>query len=165
MGSKNTDIVNQGRTDRLIRERNHDPYKAKGKLSEPTTCPECKAVFARGRWQWLAVAGANEELCPACRRIREKVPAGILTMSGEFFSEHRDEIMKILHNKVNAENTQHPLKRIMDLKHQPDGSVIVTFTDTHLPRGVGKAVERAYQGALDIQYTREAGIVRVSWER
>jgi NMD protein affecting ribosome stability and mRNA decay len=167
MGGKDTDIARQKRGDRLIKEQVHDPYMSRAKLPEPTVCPGCSAVFHNGRWQWAPTmpADANEELCPACRRIREKVPAGFLTLSGGFFADHRDEIMNLVQHKVEAQKAQHPLKRIMDIEDQDDGAVRITFTDTHLPRGVGEAIEHAYQGELDIHYADEAGIVRVMWMR
>ena len=52
-----------------------------------------------------------------------------------------------------------------DIEEQEDGSTVITFTDIHLPRGVGEAIEQAYKGELDIHYTEEAGIVRVYWKR
>lgn len=166
MASKDTNIAEHGRHDRLIKEHVHDPYMTREKLPEPTVCPECKAVFTEGRWQWSTTAtpDANEHLCPACQRIRDRVPAGYLTLSGEFFREHRDEIMNLLENKVENQKTEHPLKRMMAVEDEDDG-VVVTFTDTHLPRGVGEAIESAYEGDLDIQYTDESSIVRVYWQR
>jgi hypothetical protein len=73
--------------------------------------------------------------------------------------------MQLVHNKVEEQKKQHPMKRLMAVEDQRDGGVAVTFTDTHLPRGVGEAIERAYEGELDIQYTEESGIVRVYWKR
>lgn len=29
-----------------------DPYQSQQKLSEPTVCPQCGAVYHNGRWQW-----------------------------------------------------------------------------------------------------------------
>ena len=167
MGGKDTDINRQGRGDRLIKERVHDPYMSQAKLPEPTVCSECGAVYHDGRWQWAATtpANVNEELCPACRRIQEKVPAGFLTLSGGFFDNHRDDIMNLVHNNVEDQKAQHPVKRIMDIEDRDGGGVVITFTDTHLPSGVGKAIERAYEGELDIHYTEEADIVRVTWTR
>ena len=42
----------------------------------------------------------------------------MLTLSGDFFQGHRDEILNLLHNKVNAEKAMHPLKRLMDIEEQ-----------------------------------------------
>lgn len=156
-----------GRHDRLIQERIHDPYKSHLKHPEPTVCSECKAVYADGHWQWLpeVKTSANEMLCPACRRIREKVPAGILTMSGNYFIEHKDELMQLLHNKVETQNKQHPLKRVMDIKVLKDGSTVVEFTDNHLPRDVGEALLHACKGNLDIHYAEDEDFTRVNWNR
>nr|MBS0020322.1 ATPase [Gammaproteobacteria bacterium] len=160
------DVAKHGRGDRLIKERIHDPYMARTKLPEPSICPDCKAVFGTGRWQWMTElpTEANEQLCPACRRIRDRVPAGFLTLGGSFFKEHREEIVNLIHNKVDSEKRQHPMKRIMAMEEQED-KLVITFTDIHLPRGVGEAIERAYEGSLDLHYEPEASIVRVTWER
>ncbi len=155
------------RQDRLIKEKIHDPYMNRGKPTEPTICPQCSVVFIEGRWQWQPEVPKNphKELCPACQRIQDRVPAGILTLSGEFFTQHRSEILDLLHNKVEGQKAQHPLKRLMAIEDQDDGSAVITFTDTHLPRGVGQAIESAYEGELEIQYTEESNIVRVYWQR
>lgn len=166
MGGKDTNIAKHGRGDRLIKEKEHDPYMARLKPAEPTVCPKCKAVFSGGRWQWLDAvpSDANKNLCPACQRIRDKAPAGYLTLSGNFFEAHREEIMNLVHNKEESEKAQHPMKRLMDVEDQKGGAII-TFTDTHLPRGAGEAIEKAYEGKLDVHYTKEANIVRVTWIR
>ena len=167
MSGISTNPARQGRHDRLIQEHNHDPYKSQQKLPEPTLCPMCHAVFSAGRWQWLEgkTQPAKETTCPACRRINEKVPAGILTLSGDFFQQHRDEIVSLLHNKVDAEKAQHPLKRLMEIEDQQDDSTVVTFTDTHLPRDIGQALAHAYQGKLDINYGDNQDLTRVQWSR
>ena len=167
MSGKEGDVAKHGRHDRLLKEQVHDPYMTRSKPEEPTVCPECQVVFCDGRWQWVTPLPekAHEELCPACLRIRDRVPAGILTLSGDFFQQHREEIMHLLHNKEQQQKAEHPMKRLMAITDEDDGSTVVTFTDTHLPRGVGEAIERAYEGELEIQYTEEAGLVRVYWQR
>jgi len=167
MSGRNGEVAERGRRDRLIKERVHDPYMTRSKPREPSICPECGVVFRGGRWQWLPEApeGALQELCPACQRVRDRVPAGLLTLQGRFFEEHRDEIMRLIENKVAEQRAQHPMKRLMGVERKDDGSFVISFTDVHLPRGVGKAIASAYEGELDIHYTDEAGIVRVYWQR
>jgi hypothetical protein len=167
MSGKNTNPARQGRHDRLIQERNHDPYKSQKKLPDPTLCPDCKAVFSGGRWQWPEPISQpmNTKLCPACSRIHEKVPAGFLTVSGNFFQGHRDEILSLLHNKMDAEKALHPLKRLMNIEDRQDGSMVVSFTDTHSPRDIGRALANAYQGELEIHYAEDEDLTRVKWSR
>lgn len=151
------------RHDNLFQEQVHDAYKARAKLSEPSVCPQCSAVFHEGRWQWLpAPAGAHRETCPACHRIHDKFPAGFLSMKGEFFLSHRDEIMHLLHNHEKREKAEHPLKRIMGMEEK-EGETLVTTTDIHLARGMGEALHHAYQGKLDYHYNPEQNMLRVSW--
>lgn len=154
------------RRNRLIQEQVHDPYMAGAKPEEPTVCRDCGVVFNEGRWQWLPEppARAAETVCPACRRVRDRVPAGFLTLNGEFFREHRDEIMNLIENKVESQEKEHPMKRLMNVDDRDDGTELA-FTDSHLPRGVGEAIQRAFDGDLDIRFPAEGGIVRVFWER
>ena len=93
------------------------------------------------------------------------MPAGFLTLGGDFFNEHREEIMRLVHNHVEKQRTQHPLQRIIDTQTLESGGVEISFTEFHLPKGVAEAVKHAYQGELDIHYPEESGQVRVSWER
>ncbi len=156
-----------GRQDRLIREHVHDPYKTRMKLPEPTLCPQCGAVYHKGRWQWTpAPEGANEELCQACHRTNDDYPAGIVTLGGGFLGQHRTEILGLAHNEEELEKGEHPLHRIMKIEDQADGSeVVVTTTDIHLPRRIGEALRRAYEGELDYHYEEESYHIRVNWRR
>ena len=162
---KPADYLRQGRKDRMLRELEHDPYHSKLKAKEPTACPDCGAVFQHGRWSWADTpAGAHEQACPACLRIRDRVPAAFLTLRGEFLTKHEDEIMHLISNYEKREREEHPLKRIMASEDQDDGFVI-TFTDAHLARGIGEAIHNAYEGELDYQYTKEDIMLRVTWTR
>jgi hypothetical protein len=163
--TKRRDAKHQPRGDRTAVERVSDPYRARGKWPEPTTCPECNAVFHHGHWQWgAAPPDAEKHLCPACQRVRDRVPAGRLILSGEFFNDHRGEILHLVRNAESKARAEHPLERIMDVVEETDQTV-VTFTDGHLARGIGAALHHAYHGELDSHYTDEGDLLRVSWKR
>jgi NMD protein affecting ribosome stability and mRNA decay len=142
-----------------------DPYKRVGKLSEPTVCPQCGAVFHAARWQWTSrPPGAREELCQACHRINDQYPAGIVTLTGPVVQQHRAEIMALARHQEQVEKGDHPLNRIMSIEEVPDGIVINT-TDIHLPRRIGEAVKRAFHGELSMHFDEQGYFVRVTWQR
>jgi NMD protein affecting ribosome stability and mRNA decay len=149
----------------VIEEREHDAYRADHKPPEPTVCPQCRATYHAGRWQWSASpAGAHETLCPACRRIRDDFPAGYLTIEGEFFAQHRDELMRLINHRAEHAKAEHPLQRVMAIEERADG-VLVTTTDTHLARNFGEALEHAHQGELKFHYEDAQDRLRVHWTR
>jgi len=153
------------RRDRLVQDTRHDAYKAKNKLSEPTVCPQCGAVFHEGRWQWLSrPAQAHEEMCPAYHRIHDEYPAGFVTAGGPFFKEHREELLQLVKNAAEHAKAEHPLKRIMKIEEQDDG-ILITTTDIHLARGIGEALHHAFQGELEYHYNERENLLRVVWER
>lgn len=152
------------RHDNLFQEQVHDAYKARAKLHEPSVCSECGAVFHEGRWQWLeAPADAHNEICPACHRIHDHYPAGYLSLKGEFFRSHRDEIMNLVRNCERHERGEHPLKRIIAVEEKGQETQVTT-TDIHLARGMGEALHHAYQGRLEYHYNPEQNLLRVNWE-
>jgi len=153
------------RRDGIFQEQIHDAYKITGKLPEPTVCPQCSAVFHKGRWQWLgAPANAHEHHCPACQRMHDRYPAGFLTLQGDFLQSHRAEIMQLVQHFEKKEKAEHPLKRIMATEEKED-EVLITTTDIHLARGIGEAIHEAYQGELEFHYNPAENLLRVHWSR
>lgn len=156
---------NLSRHDRLLQEREHDPYHAKLKLKEPTVCPECGAVFHKGRWSWAEVpAGAHKTLCPACLRIHDEIPAAFLTLQGAFLSGHREELLHLARHLEQRERAEHPLKRIMAVAESA-GEIRLSFTEAHLARNIGEALRDAYKGELDFHYADADIMLRVTWTR
>ena len=140
-----------------------DPYQGKKKLPEGAACPQCGVVYHDGRWQWAAKEeDATEELCPACRRINDKFPAGIATFRGPFSAERRQEMLRLVRHQEEVEKKEHPLNRIISIEEDAAGITIQT-TDIHLPRRIGETMQRALHGKLDIQFEEGGYFVRVNW--
>ena len=59
---------------------------------------------------------------------------------------------------------EHPLKRTMDVEKRSDFRLL-TFTDAHLARGIAEALRHAYQGEVDLRYTRDDVVLRATWTR
>jgi hypothetical protein len=157
--------VRTNRQEQLLQEVVHDPYQSGKKLPEPTRCQDCGALWRRGRWSWgAAPAGAHEARCPACRRIRDRLPAGYVHLAGGFFDAHREEVLGRVRRCEAAEKRGHPLERIMAIAADGAG-VVVTTTGVHLAHRIGEALTRAFKGELDARYLKGEKLLRVRWSR
>jgi hypothetical protein len=86
------------------------------KLREGTVCPQCAAVYHDRRWQWATRAqAAHEQLCAACRRIKDKFPAGIVALHGDFAREHKKEMIRLARHQDEIEKKEHPLNRLISV--------------------------------------------------
>lgn len=157
-------FIADSRKDRLLHERVHDAYQTCAKPSEPSVCPACRAVFKGGHWQWLPSwpMDSHTAICPACQRIRDNYPAGVITMRGDFIRRPREEVVNLARRHEKEERTLHPLHRIISIEEHTDQVTIAT-TDIHLPKRIGQALHRAYKGSLDLHYEKECCFVRVNW--
>lgn len=153
------------RRSQLLEGLGNDSYKASAKLPEPTRCPACGAGFHAGRWTWdAAPEGAHEQLCPACQRIEDRFPAGYVTLEGEFFREHREEILSLARHCEKTEKAAHPMQRIIAIEDSSEG-VLVTTTDVHLARNIAERVHDACKGSLVVHYSKEENLLRANWKR
>ncbi len=153
------------RRDRLVQGERHDVYRQAKKWPEPTQCSKCQAVFVNGRWTWAEpIQTAHKTVCPACRRIEDKYPAGVVEISGPFFAEHRTDIENLIRNVEQAEKGEHPLERIMAIADE-EGTTVVSTTGVHIAQRIGKALARAYEGDLTISYGDAEQSVHIRWDR
>jgi NMD protein affecting ribosome stability and mRNA decay len=163
--SKIHPAASQPRTDRTP-DRQLDAYGLRGKLSDPTVCESCGALYRDGRWVWgAAPADAARTRCPACRRTDDHYPAGILTISGAFATAHDEEIRSLARHVEEREKQEHALKRIMAITPAEGGGLRIETTNAKLARGIGEALHNAYRGELDYLMSEAESVLRVSWHR
>jgi NMD protein affecting ribosome stability and mRNA decay len=140
-----------------------DPYQRQQKLDDNTSCPQCGAVYRKGRWQWGARSeNGHEGLCPACRRINDKYPAGVVELRGGLERQQKEEIVRLARHQEAAEKSEHPLNRIINIEEDAE-RIVITTTDIHLPRRIGEAVKRAFHGSLNEDFDEGGYFVRVNW--
>jgi len=150
-----------------IGQERKSPYNERRKFPEPTVCPRCGLVYTEGRWhsaEGELPPGANEELCPACRREVDRQPGGLVYLSGRYLWEREEEIMNIVRNQEEQAKAKRPLQRIMWIEKRDDAIEIAT-TSQHLARRIGRAVGSAHAGELEIKQATGERFVRVYWER
>lgn len=157
----------QPKRDSGVRPANdEDPYRPSQRPPDGTACPKCHATYHGGRWTWTAPEkDAYELICPACHRISDRFPAGYVTIKGEFFTSHKDEIVALIQGHEKQEKATRPLQRIMAIEEKKDGSTEVTTTDSHLARGIAEALHGAYKGDLKMRYSRDENLLRAIWKR
>ncbi|HQG32251.1 MAG TPA: BCAM0308 family protein [Deltaproteobacteria bacterium] len=154
------------RLDKFIRPKSGDPYGKGRKYTEGMYCPACQALYHQGRWKWPRKGDVFRHpcMCSACRRIRDRFPAGEVHISGKYFNAHKNEIMNLVQNVITEEEGRSPLKRVIDFTNEK-GRLCISFTDDHLARRIGDALHKAYRGDLDVKYSDGERFVRLYWHR
>jgi hypothetical protein len=154
------------RLDRIIQPKTSDPYHKARKHSEGVYCPVCMAQYQQGRWIWPREGDEHREarVCSACRRARDRFPAGEVLITGTYLKGHRNEIVNLIYNVVRDENSRSPLKRVIDFSSE-SGVLRVSLTDDHLARHIGEALHKAYRGELAVKSGGGEKFVRLYWHR
>jgi len=92
------------------------------------------------------------------------MPAGLLFLSGGYLDKHREEILNIAKNQAALAAAHRPLQRIMWMEDKR-GTKQVATTNSHLALRIGKAIESACKGTLEIKHGDDTQLVRVYWQR
>lgn len=148
-----------------------DPYITDECLPENTECKRCGSVYAAGRWylkdqapEMKSEAPVHQTICPACRKQQDKLPGGVLTLSGTFIARHKDEILNLVRNQSSKAQNVNPLERIIDLESSDDEITVIT-TNEKLAQRIGRALHRAYDGEIEYQFGEDTKLARVNWRR
>lgn len=169
----NKDIQKFGISDkRGRRQTSDDPYRPQEGLKEMAVCETCQALYRNKRWYLdpveaeaaLADGRAHPVVCPACQKMADHYPEGLVTLRGEYLWSHEEEIRNILHNEESKAMAKNPLERIMRLDREGD-SLVVETTEQKLAEHLGRALHKAHQGELQVSWADDHSICRVQWER
>ncbi len=162
-----------GISDKRGRKRTStDHYATDSGLKEPAACQTCKAIYRNKRWQ-LDAEDADQihrhtethwVNCPACQKVSERYPEGVLTLRGDYLWSHEEEINNILANEAQNAMAKNPLQRIIQTFRDGDSLVIET-TEQKLAEHLSRTLNRAHRGDLQIDWSETPRACRVSWER
>jgi NMD protein affecting ribosome stability and mRNA decay len=150
-----------------------DPYIQTQGPAKVTVCSECKSVHHDQRWylEEQAKETLKEKrdvltysVCPACAKIRDKMPGGIVKLLGGFLGAHREEILNLIHNESDKAKQSNPLERVMDIETVPTGMDVLT-TNERLAQRIGKALHKAYSGDVSYSWSQDTKLARVTWQR
>lgn len=148
-----------------------DPYIDDQCLAENTACKRCGSVYAAGRWylkdqapEMRPGSALHDTICPACRKQRDRLPGGVLTLTGAFIANHKVEILNLIRNQSGKAQTVNPLERIMDMQ-SADNEITITTTNEKLAQRIGRAVHKAYSGTIEYRFSEDTKLARVNWRR
>ena len=87
-----------------------------------------------------------------------------MRLSGGFVLAHRAEVVATLVRVAEREAAEHPLERIVEIRQDGD-DIVVSTTGIHVARAMGRALQRAWDGVLDVEDDPAVLGVLVRWRR
>jgi hypothetical protein len=150
-----------------------DMYMPRGASHSVSLCGQCHSVFRNKRWYadqnlyetMKKREGTLETVCPACLKIQDNFPGGILTLKGSYVSSHKQELLNLIRNEEERARGFNPLERIMSVHENGSGSMVVSTTNEKLAQRLGRAIKKAFHGEVSYNWSHENKLVRVDWER
>ena len=136
-------------------------------------CPKCHAIRRNKRWHLdekeytaltLQHGAAVLERCPACRKIADGFPSGVVLLRGGYLREHRDEILKLVRNEEKRAMGVNPLERIISVTEE-NGKMEIATTDEKLAQRIGRELRKACRGTLEYKWSEDSKLLRVNWVR
>lgn len=136
-------------------------------------CPNCSAVYDGHKWvpepeeQLLKQARskhADEKHCPGCTRLMKGQVEGVVTLQGAFLLTHREEIVNLIKRIERNGRHRNVAARLYEVREE-NGQIVIETTDEHLAERIGKEVEKAFKGDLEIKWQEKDRFARVTWRR
>lgn len=149
-----------------------DPYISQAGPAEVRICSECRAVYTGQRWYLkeqvpskdLSKQQVSFTICPACQKIRDNMPGGVVLVTGQFVDGHQNELLNLIRNESDRAMAINPLERIMDIQKNGSGMTVYT-TNEKLAQRLGKALHKAYDGDVVYKWSEDTKFARVLWQR
>ena len=149
-----------------------DPYLLKEGSHDMAICKQCHAIYHNKRWYMDEELDAKKldlpstvlVTCPACQKIKDKFPGGIVTLTGEFLQKHKDEIINLIKNEEERARGFNPLERIIKILNDPK-KIEVSTTNERLAQRIGKKVKKAFSGEVAYKWSQGTKLLRVTWSR
>ncbi len=153
-------------------ERSTDAYQQKLGPTETAICKKCGMFYLDKRWTFdeaesrrlSGESAVTKVLCPACQRMADDNPAGVVTLSGSYLLEHENDILNMIKRTEARSRTKNPLGRIMEINQE--GNVLtISTTEDKLAQKLGREVYKAHKGELHYSWSHDLHFVRVNWTR
>lgn len=149
-----------------------DPYLAEAGIKEPAMCQVCQAIYRNKGWhldplragQLSHDPAVHWVTCPGCLKVAERYPEGVVTLRGSYLWNHEAEIRRIIDSIMVRFTARNPLERVIRTQQSAEAMIIET-TDSKLAEHLGRSLQRAHSGELQIDWQGNPVVCRVQWER
>jgi hypothetical protein len=149
---------------RGVTSRSPGNHGRDGKSPGAFVCDDCGVVQHAGKWYWGAppLAPIVSGCCPACKRVRERYPAGTLRLP-KSLPASRADIVHLAENVEKGERSEHPLERIMGIA-DVDGRMVITTTGIHLARKIAHKLAKLFHSKPTIHFAEDEGRMQADWD-
>lgn len=107
-----------------------------------------------------------EGKAPSTRMKEEGICDGVLHLSGDFFINHKQEILNTIHNVAKMAEEHDPLNIIESMEEVEAGKVTVYTIKNQLAVRMGKKIDESFKGGeLKIHWTKDDKPVEVWWHK
>jgi NMD protein affecting ribosome stability and mRNA decay len=149
-----------------------DPYLPGAGIREVVMCGICHSLYHHKRWYLEGdlplkvgrMTPIGVITCPACCKIRDRFPGGIVVLRGEFLNTHKDQMLNLVRNEEARAKGVNPLERIISIKDEGN-CVEIHTTSERLAQRIGREIHRAYKGEVSYHWSKDDKFVRVEWHR
>jgi hypothetical protein len=143
--------------------------RATGRLTEPTVCERCGAIFSNRAWRRRrGVTGALLDRaawtqCPACKQTRGGEYWGRVVVRGSFALANESAIRQRIQNvAAQAESTQ-PEHRLVSVEREGDVLDVLT-TSQKVAHRIVHELKKAFRGRASYKWSDDGSLFAV-WER
>jgi NMD protein affecting ribosome stability and mRNA decay len=146
-----------------------DSYLPRGARAKEAVCEGCSAVYRNKRWYAGTAsgvaAGTATVVCPACLKMRDNFPGGIVTLKGGYVLPHKSDLLRLVKNEEERARGFNPLERVMSIRENGHGGVVISTTNEKLAQRLGRAIKKAFHGTVAYGWSHDNKLVRVDWTR
>lgn len=136
-------------------------------------CMRCHAIWdGNKRWhldeeefqQLRENSEIEQVVCPGCLQIEDGRYDGQVVLTSPLIPKNEEAILGLIYNTEEQIRSNNPLARIAGLTVKGETIEVLTITP-FLAERIGKELQKAYHGTLEIKQLDRARFKRVMWYR
>jgi len=77
----------------------------------------------------------------------------------------QQDLLNLIRNEEARARGFNPLERVMSIKENGFGSIVISTTNEKLAQRLGRAIKKAFHGVVAYHWSHDNKLARVDWER